>query len=477
MRHWKLQEGPVNRMATSTELLRQQPIWQRTSCGLPFDRCEKKGKTETDQSSQSTADFPVTVADVVIVGAGLSGLSAAYHTLVAMPNARVVVLESKSIGHGASTRNSGMLTPGVGQNLAAIVNRYGEEKARQMYITSLDAVRYAEDLADREGLEFGLRMTGQLIVARGWAGRERLNRQALLMEHLDLPCRRPDDAQLSRRLSISLDAPGRGPAALQMPVAGVLDPGQLVRSLAAAVQRRGGIVIENVRVADTTKSGVLLANGTTVRAKKVVVATNGYDLALSQQKGRIVPLHLRMILTRPLSAAEQQELGWQHREGVIDSRRVFNYFRMTDDKRLLLGGGLPRYQWRGCTRDLQTNHPDVVRLHADMKKLFPSLSAVARESTWTGVIAYSRDTLPFIGAAPSQPNTIHVGGWCGHGIALSLYSGRWVAELLRTGRHTFDQSTHTPWFRARAPRIPFELARWFGVRLGGLGTQVMDQVA
>ncbi|MCM2371550.1 NAD(P)/FAD-dependent oxidoreductase [Aporhodopirellula aestuarii] len=467
-------------MSTELSPLPSQSVWCTSASPLTVpDGIENDFRQEPDVSDCLHRE----TFDVVVVGGGLAGLSAAYHLLRAQPGLRVVVLEAQTIGYGASTRSSGMLTPGIGQNLAALVKKYGAEQARMMYRTSLAAVEYLAELSHREQMDFGLRWTGQLIVARGHAGRQRLARQAALMGQLNLPCRELDDVGLAGRVSISLDAPGKGPAALQLSVAGVLDPTRLVRGLAAAVLRLGGRIVENTKVEHVSSSGVDLAGGLAIRAKKVVLATNAYDLSLGMQRGRLIPMHLRMIATRPLTESERSALAWHQREGVIDSRRVFNYFRLTDDHRLILGGGVPRYRWQGGVQDLASTGPDVASLTADLRQLFPQLSGVEIERTWTGVIAYSIDTLPVIGSPTRFPNVLHVGGWCGHGIALSVYAGRWVSDLI-VGTSDAPQglrSDHSaaelaqPWFRNQAPRVPTEIARWCGIKLGAWSTQMIDR--
>ena len=131
--------------------------------------------------------------DLAVIGGGFTGLSAAYHALATHPGMRVVLLEGERIGHGASSRNTGMLTPGVGQHLAALVKRFGAGAAQAMYERSLEAVEYVGELSEREQIDARLRMTGQLVVAHGRSGRRRLARQADLMKSLDLPCERLDD--------------------------------------------------------------------------------------------------------------------------------------------------------------------------------------------------------------------------------------------------------------------------------------------
>lgn len=418
-------------------------------------------------------------ADVAVIGSGLTGLSAAYHALAARPGLRVVVLEAERLGHGASSRSTGMLTPGIGQNLAGTVQRFGPERASAMYRVSLEAVQYVGELARREGLDIDLRMTGQLVVAHGPSGRRRLASQARLMETLGLLCEPLTDRDLDQRIRIRLDAPGGssdGPAALRFPIAGTLHPGRLLAGLAQAVVNRGGRIVEQARVVGLSRGApaeVRLAGGATVQAERVVVATSGYSSAeLNPQHGRLVPLHLRVLLTEPLSPDQLAELNWRDREGVIDSRRVFHYFRLTDDDRILFGGGRPRYFWNGRLSPPPAEGPDLERLAAAFRRRFPSLAGLPIARTWTGVIAYTLDALPVVAPAPGYERVVFAGGWCGHGIALGVYSGRWVEPLLRSS----EPPEPYPWFRPRAPLVPPEPLRWLATRIGTWAMEGMDRL-
>jgi glycine/D-amino acid oxidase-like deaminating enzyme len=435
------------------------------------------------QSLPQTAEKSVDVGeigtvDVAVIGGGFTGLSAAYHTLAANPGMRVVILEGERVGYGASSRNTGMLTPGIGQNLGALVKRFGADAARAMYAHSLEAVAYVGELCAREQIDASLCMTGQLVVAQGRSGRGRLARQAALMELLDLPCERLDDRGLRARLHVEALAPGtdsQGPAALRLPLAGVLDPGCLVAGLAAAVRRRGGRIFEGAQVASLsrgTPAEVRLADGRKLVAGHVVVASSGYTSTLNLQPGRLVPLHLRVLLTEPLDSAQLESLGWWNREGVIDSRRVFNYFRLTDDNRILFGGGQPRYMWGGGLADRPAEGHDLERLAAAFRQRFPALKDLAITRSWTGVIAYTLDALPVIALAPGHERVIFVGGWCGHGVALGVFSGRWVQELIGGGK----LREVLPWSRPRPPLAPLEPARWLAVRTAGWAMEIMDRL-
>jgi gamma-glutamylputrescine oxidase len=371
-----------------------------------------------------------------------------------------------------------MLTPGVGQNLPALVKRFGADAARTMYEHSLDAVRYVAALCRKEQIDARLRMTGQLVVAQGRSGRVRLARQSDLMDSLGLPCERLDDRGLRARLRLEALAPGgeaSGPAALRLPVAGILDPGHLVAGLSAAVKQRGGRIIEGAKVRSITRGSpveVRLCDRRRLVANHVVVAASGYASTLNLQPGRLVPLHLRVLLTEPLAPAQLESLGWRNREGVIDSRRLFHYFRLTDDNRILFGGGRPRYAWGGGLADRPAEGADLDRLAEAFRQRFPALRDLAIARSWTGVIAYTLDALPVIAPAPGYERVTFVGGWCGHGIALGVYSGRWVQELIAGGK----PGEVLPWSRQRPPLAPLEPARWLAVRAAGWAMDMMDRV-
>ena len=246
------------------------------------------------ESSPAGADLAEEV-DLAVIGGGLTGLSAAYHVLAAHPGARVLLLESERIGHGASSRSTGMLTPGVGQDPGSMVKRFGADAARAMYLASLRAVEYVGELTDREGIDAGLRMTGQLVVAQGRSGRRRLARQAELMERLGLPCERLDGGRFARapagRRRRAGDR-GRGSGGLAAPDGGGPPPGPPARGTrrggheARRADPRGG---QGGRGLARAPARVRLADRREVVAGHVVVASSGYASTLNLQHGASSP--------------------------------------------------------------------------------------------------------------------------------------------------------------------------------------------
>lgn len=411
--------------------------------------------------------------DVAVIGSGLTGLSAALHLLRSSSDRQVVVLEAARLGHGASSRSAGMLTPGVGQNLSGMIRRVGAATAKHMYETTLRAVEYARELTECEGINCHLSMGGQLIVARGRSGRARLAALVADLSRLQLPHQPLDDRELSAALRLAGHANGDGPAAVRLPTAGVLNPGLLVSGLARAVLRRGGVMYAGARVLEIDRerrARLRLGGGGEVRARDVVVATNAYSQDLGLLRGRVIPMHLRVLLTAPLETAQLAHLGWSDCEAVIDSRRIFNYFRLTEDRRILFGGGLPLYRWGGAATE-DGSRPSQA-LARELAGTFGKDLGLRAERSWSGPIGYVLDTLPVIQRLKSHPAVVFVGGWCGHGIALSITSGRWVADLVEG--HALP--AQLPWFRSSAPLVPFEPLRWAAVPAGGWGMSLLDRL-
>jgi gamma-glutamylputrescine oxidase len=402
-------------------------------------------------------------ADVAVVGAGLAGLSIAYHLLERRPGARVVVLEAQRIGAGASGRSTGMLSPGVGQSLAVLVRRQGPARARALYLATLRAVEDVRQLTVREQIDCNLAMTGQLVVALNPASRLRLAANAHLMAELGLPFKRMDDDALDASIRLVRSHRIDGVAGLRIPSAGILNPMRLLGGLAQCVSARGGLIFEGSRVTAIGGRRPLrleIEGGGSVVADKVVAATAGYSAALGLLRGRVLPVHLQVVVTEPLDARAGDIIGWHKREGVIDSRRIFNYFRLTADDRIVFGGGKPRYSWGGRTDNDPAGPAALERLARELKDIFPSAAPLEVAGGWTGVIGYVLDTLPAIDWARGNPPLLHAVGWCGHGIALAVASGAWVTQMLCDGAAPED----LPWYRNDPPLLPFETARWTGFR-------------
>jgi len=427
---------------------------------------------DDDASAEAFWDALPARVDVAVVGAGLAGLSAAYHAKQLTPDRQVAVLEAGRIGAGASGRSTGMVGPGVAQRLSALAQRAGDYAARAFYGASLQAVQATRRLVECERIDCALENGSQLIVARSRADRKRLRADVAVRTRLGVPHEALDDRALRARLRVTPadGGDGEGPAAVAVPGTALVHPRKLVDGLARAVRARGGLVCEGTRVTRVTGGGsdapvtlTVVRDGrpTTLVARRVVVAAGGGTPGLGLLCGRVLPLHLQVLATAPLPADVRDALGWPGREGVVEASRVFDYFRLTGDDRLVFGGGVPRYGWNGQPSP-GAEARALARLEVAFHRRFaavPGLARVPVTHRWTGLIDYVLDGLPTIGAHRGRPGVLHLVGWCGHGLALSVAAGAWVAAGL-------DQSAASPLprLRDRPPLVPTEGLRWLVCR-------------
>jgi glycine/D-amino acid oxidase-like deaminating enzyme len=182
----------------------------------------------------------------------------------------------------------------------------------------------------------------------------------------------------------------------------------------------------------------------------------------------VLPVHLQALATAPLPAATRAALGWTGREGVVEARRLFSYFRLTADGRLVFGGGAPRYHWGGSP---PADEPDraLRYLRRALATTFSPGSGVAAlpvTHVWTGVIDYTLDALPAFGRDPARPALLYAAGWCGHGLALSVAAGDWLARLLDDRSATADP---------RPPALPGEALRWLGFHAAVGAMSLLDR--
>lgn len=410
-------------------------------------------------------------ADVAILGGGLAGLSTAHHLLERRPGARIVVLEAEQLGAGASGRTTGMLSPGVGQSVVALASRLGPERAKATYEATLRAVQTAAALIEREQIPCELELSGQLVLARSPQESRRLATTLATLRALDLPVEVLDEQAASRAVRLRPRRPGAlpGPAALRHPIAGLLHPLKFLNGLAARVRSRGGAVYEAARVLEVQEqpqSVRLRTAACEVIAGEVIIAVAGYSAGLPHLPGRVLPVHLQALCTHPLDAEQRALIGWSGREGILDGRRLFSYARLTSEQRIVLGGGMPRYRLgRGAhTESAPSESSDATRalgaLARDLHAVFPTPPdrPLRIDRGWTGIIGYTVDALPSIARAPGRARTYHLVGWCGHGIALAIAAGEWMASLLCDGAAPED----LPWFRPQPPLVPTALARYIG---------------
>ena len=355
-------------------------------------------------------------ADVCVIGGGFTGLSAALN--LAEQGLDVVLLEAERIGYGASGRNGGLIGSGQRKDALEMERQFGRERSRQFWEFAEAAKTEIRERVSKHEIDCDLQY-GQLLGVHkksylGWAEEY----AAALAEHYDYPHCRALTAEESR----SLVATENFLEALYDEKAMALHPLNYALGLARAAREAGVRLFENSRVTDYTRRdpAVVRTAGGEVRASFIVLACNGYlDKLEGRVAGKIMPINNFMVATEPLGRQRARELI-AGRFGVHDTRFVVNYFRISDDDRLLFGGG-ENYR-PGFPPDIA----GFVRPY--MLDMFPQLDDVDIDYAWGGTLSVTVNRLPHVGRLP--PNLYFAQGYSGHGVSTANFAGKVIAEAI-----------------------------------------------
>jgi glycine/D-amino acid oxidase-like deaminating enzyme len=383
--------------------------------------------------------------DVVIVGAGYTGLSAA--RVLARSGADVLVHEREEVGWGASSRNAGQVLTGLRVDAAALVARYGPVRARELFDISLSAIARLEALVAEEGIECEYERVGHIQAASVPSHFDDLrDEQALLARvfghRVELVSRAEQRTELGSDAYYGL---------MIDPRSGALNPVQYVHGLAAAAIRAGAEVATGVAVTAVQRGSdgwTVSTSSTEIAARDVLFATNGYtDRAAPALQRRYIPVGSYIIVTAPLPRDMATSL-LPRRRTAFDSKHFLHYFRLTPDDRLLFGGRAEFSQ-----PDATTTRRAADILRRDLVRIFPPLGGVAIEYAWGGSVAFTRDQMPRAGQLDGM---YYAGGYGGHGIAMATYLGEAIA------RRIAGQPVESPLFDDRFPAIPLYSGNpWF----------------
>jgi glycine/D-amino acid oxidase-like deaminating enzyme len=379
--------------------------------------------------------------DVAIIGAGLTGLSTAVELLGLAPDLRVVMIEADQVAAGASGRGTGLLGPRVGPALTVARRRFGDDLARAIHLWSITAVRHVVELVERHRISCDLTPGSQLVVATGEEAAERQLRDADAARALGLPVSLVSGDALPA-------AAGRYTSGLRYTPAATLDPAALTGQLARIGEQRGLSIFERSTVRGVRR-GLLTTVSTDdgeVVADKVVVAVNAFGGDLGAPAG-VVGLRVQAGVTGKLSHQALSALEGLRAEPLIEQGELASYFRLTPDGRIVVGGGAVRRGPFGSTALAPG------RLREAVRGLSPLLADVDIESTWAGPVGMTRDGLPVAGRHPDDPGLYYAGGCNGHGLAVSVRNGAYLAQWIATGDKE-PLSFALPWVRSKAPWVP-----------------------
>jgi gamma-glutamylputrescine oxidase len=400
-------------------------------------------------------------ADVVIIGAGYTGLSAAHH--IAKSGLAPLVLEANRPGWGASGRNGGVITAKFRLSFRDIDAGHGRAMAKRMYDIAHESVEMVEELVSEYGISAArLTRTGQVKAAHNQTTLKAAIAEAEWMK------REMGDNEVR-----ILDAHGvREETGSEAFVGGVLNPGSggihplnYVRGLAKGVAQRGVAIFQDsplLRLSHDNDGVIAETPDGVVRARQAIIATNSYsDLtqATSRMQRTLVPFRSAIIATEKLSpnlAGSLMPTGRTYTE----TKRMMRWFRKVDD-RVIFGG-------RGAFGK-QDSNAAFDALRKAMAGMFPELADVALEFRWSGLVGMTLDSVPHIGRLDDR--TLFAMGYNGAGVAMSSLMGRYLAALVR------GETPDLALLDARRLRtIPFYALREPAVRMVAGWYQFLDAI-
>jgi len=398
-------------------------------------------------------------ADLVIVGAGYTGLWAARHALADDPGRDVLVLEAGTAALGASGRNGGFLAASITHGDA---NGLAHFPAELGTLHRLGNENYAGLLADLDalGIDAGYEPVGEISVAVApWQAEE-------LGEHADLLAELGEDVEVldAAAMRAEVASPTYLGGVWHRSHGGLVDPAQLAWGLLAAVRRAGARVHEHTPVTAVRDGGATVAvtgPHLHVRARRVLLATNAFPALVAPIRRAVAPVYDHVLVTEPLTAAQWDAVGWRRRQGLADSGNQFHYYRPTADGRILWGGWDALYHWRNRVGpDLEQDDRTSLTLARHFLATFPQLAGIRFTHRWGGPIA-TTSRFMFTAGTRHGGKTAWSVGYTGLGVGASRFGARVALDLL-AGVPT-DRTRLTA---VRRPPIPFppEPLRWAAIQ-------------
>jgi glycine/D-amino acid oxidase-like deaminating enzyme len=407
----------------------------------------------------TTVDMPCTdftralpeTADLAVIGAGFTGLSAA--RTLAVKGAKVVVLEGETMGWGASSRNGGMVLTGMKLGVNKLISMYGRERTQRMYAASLASIDCVEKIVREENIACDFARCGHLEVACKQAHFDDYARQVEVIG-LEFHHRLKIVPRSELRTEIGSDVYYGG----MVDEASVgLNPARYVAGLGAAAIRAGACVYEKTHVEKIereSKQGTLgwrlTTSRGTLRARDVFVATSGYTSKTTPAlQKKIIPIGSYIIVTEILRDALAREVSPRNRM-IYDSKNYLYYYRLTPDNRMLFGG---RAAFFPESRDTVRKSAEILR--RGMIEVYPQLRGTQVEFIWGGTLDFAFDIMPHAGQMDGMYYAL---GYAGHGVAMATYQGQLMAQRI------FGENPANPFDGIPFPGAPLGLYNgrpWF----------------
>lgn len=360
-------------------------------------------------------------ADVVIVGGGYTGLSAAYNIRQKFPEKKIVLLEGACCGYGASGRNGGFC---VATSLLNWDETDPEQRQKDVEVSFYGLTQIKKMIAEH-GVDCDFVETGMLEVALNEKQTKGLveYQDALSFFGLDSTLLHGQDLEAEIKSPIFTSG-------LVMPYGATLNPAKLVREMKRVVEEMGVEVRERSVVTRITpgKINVVDTELGDIQAPILVLGVNAYAHKLGFFKNRVFPITVHQIATAPLNDAQWESVGWQNRQGLSDIRSMYSYSIPTVDGRIIMGGSDFVYYDNDA---ISTGNDKTVtpRIIDNLFDFFPQLKGLPIEHAWSGTTAYTLGRIPSVGVLGDHKN-VYYGMGFSEGVPATQTAGRMIADLM-----------------------------------------------
>ncbi len=362
--------------------------------------------------------------DICVIGGGFTGLSSALN--LARAGYDVVLLDAQRIGFGASGRNGGQVGTGQRQDQDALEDMLGFEKAKALWDMSLNAVQYVKELCD-----------DPLIACQFGHGIVHADHKRRFVPHsMDYAKKLNNDYGYDQIRSLNQEEV-RDLVNSTAYYGGVLDMGgghihplQFAIGLARLAKAAGVRIFENSKVTEinTTKPNLVKTEHANIKSDKVILACNGYLGKLNRKvAAKVMPINNFIVATEPMDPQQRDNLI-KNNYAVADSKFVVNYFRFSQDHRLLFGGS-ESYGYK-FPKDIKAS------VRKPMLKIYPQLKDIRIDYAWGGTLGITMNRMPHF--ADLGNNIISMSGYSGHGVAMATYAGQILSETLSGDRRQFE---------------------------------------
>ena len=362
--------------------------------------------------------------DVAIIGAGFTGLSAAYH--LGQAGVAITVLDAQHPMFGATGRNGGFCCLGGGKiSNARLDNLYGSDQ-RQLYRQAEKAaVELVDQILTDNDIDVDRHSNGETLLAHK-------SKHAQDFPALQAEIKRDYGVTAEILGKQELRQNGLGGAfhgAITTPIGFGLNPQKYASGLLQMAQTKGAKIYASTpaqRITATPSGYEITTPNGTVSCKKFIIATNGYSSEdmFPWMRARFLPVQSSVIVTRPITDKEKMAQGWTSAQMAYDSRFLLHYFRMMPNNRFLFG-------MRGGLHYTESSNEQIrLKIRHDFARMFPAWRDVNVDYEWSGLVALNRSETPYIGEIPGYAGSYTGFGYHGNGIAMASYAGALLSDMV-----------------------------------------------